>query len=151
MLFDQKQFGSQGLWHLVFKTRKKNFQPLSEVWNAMKIKMSQPIFNLEPPPNGWVPAEVFTMTYCSYTHTLTHTQTYTLVHRLKTLTTLCQLVVPSCHPVFQQCQRRPSDHQLVNVVKVNLPPSLDNILASVEVEDVHHHRQRQRCHSKASC
>ena len=77
VLFDQKQFGSQGLWHLVFKTHKKNFQPLSEVWNAMKIKMSQPVFNLEPPPNGWVPAEVFTMTLFVATHILSHTLKHT--------------------------------------------------------------------------
>ena len=68
VLFDWEQFRKAGLWYLVFKTKRKCFQPLSEVWDAMKIKMSEPVFKLEPPPNGWVQAEVSTIT-----HTHTHT------------------------------------------------------------------------------
>ena len=67
VLFDWVQFQKKGLWHLVFKGKKKCFQPLSEVWDAMKIKMSQPVYQLQPPPNGWVQAEV------GYAHTyVTH-------------------------------------------------------------------------------
>ena len=60
ILFDQEQFGNRGLYHCVFKTKKKCFQPITEVWDAMKAKMTEPVIELEPPPEGWVSAPVCT-------------------------------------------------------------------------------------------
>lgn len=58
ILFDYDQFGDQGLYHCVYKSKKKCLQPLSEVWDAMVLKMKQPVLEFEPLPPGWTLAEV---------------------------------------------------------------------------------------------
>ena len=70
ILFDQVQFKNQGLYHCVFKQNKKVFQPLSTVWSAMQIKVSQPVMKLQMPPSGWLQAEV-SVFHHSHTHTAT--------------------------------------------------------------------------------
>ena len=56
VVFDQKEFPTNGLHHCVFKSNKKCFFPLSEVWDAMLIKMQEPVLKFWLPPPGWVSA-----------------------------------------------------------------------------------------------
>ena len=58
ILFDEKQFGQRSLYHTVFKSNKRCFQPLSETWDAMEVKLKEPVFKFEPLPPGWVPCNV---------------------------------------------------------------------------------------------
>ena len=58
ILFDQQQFKSKGLYHCVFQSSKKCFQPLQQVQDAMTIKMQEPVLTFESPPTGWVLAPV---------------------------------------------------------------------------------------------
>ena len=58
LLFDEKQFGRRSLYHAVFKSKKRCFFPLSEIWDAMVIKMAEPVFKFEPLPPGWVACNV---------------------------------------------------------------------------------------------
>ena len=53
ILFDHSQFGKTSLYHCVMKTAKKCFQPLTEVIDAMQIKMSEPVVEIEDVPSGW--------------------------------------------------------------------------------------------------
>ena len=62
VLFDVKQFGRHGLYHCVFKSNKRCFRPLTECWTEMHVKMLEPVLKFEPPPPGWVIAEVDTNT-----------------------------------------------------------------------------------------
>ena len=43
ILFDQPQFGNSGLYGRVFNSRSKCFQPLEDIWSAMKLKMKEPV------------------------------------------------------------------------------------------------------------
>ena len=58
ILFDSDQFGNKGLYHCVFKSKRKCFQPLSEVWDGMVLKMQEPVLEFESLPPGWTLAEV---------------------------------------------------------------------------------------------
>ena len=56
ILYDQEQFGSNGLHNCVFRSNKRCFQPLKQVWFAMRVKMLEPVLKFESVPPGWVPA-----------------------------------------------------------------------------------------------
>ena len=73
ILFDSQQFGNKGLYHCVFKTEKKCFQPLTEVWGAMKVKMSEPVLKMEALPPGWVAAPVRNLMTCMLCQSFAHT------------------------------------------------------------------------------
>lgn len=64
ILFDEKQFKNQGLFHCVFKTHRKCFQPLDTIWSAMEEKLKEPVLKLESVPAGWVPSEVSKFNNC---------------------------------------------------------------------------------------
>ena len=59
--FDYELFGKNGLYHCIFKSNRRCFQPLQEVWDAMEIKMMEPVMAFEPLPPGWIPATVPTL------------------------------------------------------------------------------------------
>lgn len=56
ILFDQSEFPTTGLHHCVFNSNKKCLFPLSDVWEAMEIKMKDPVLKFCLPPTGWVSA-----------------------------------------------------------------------------------------------
>ena len=58
ILFDEPQFGRDSLYHAVFKSSKRCFQPLEEIWTVMEEKMQEPVVEIEDLPPGWLPAQV---------------------------------------------------------------------------------------------
>ena len=58
ILFDEKQFKQNSLYHTVFKSKKKCFFPLKKTWDKMLIKANEPTVKVESLPDGWIPAEV---------------------------------------------------------------------------------------------
>ena len=56
ILFDVSLFGSKSLYHTVFKSNRRCFQPLSQVREAMEAKMKEPVLKFEELPQGWIPA-----------------------------------------------------------------------------------------------
>ena len=56
ILYDQEQFGNKGLHSCVFLSNKRCFQPLKQVWFAMRVKMLEPVLKFDSLPPGWVSA-----------------------------------------------------------------------------------------------
>ena len=67
--FDYELFGIAGLYHCIFKRNRRCFQPLKEIWDAMRIKMKETVIQFEPLPPGWIPAPVTTLIATSYSRT----------------------------------------------------------------------------------
>ena len=118
ILFDYKMFNKRGLYHCVFKSGKKCFQPLSEIWDAMEIKVREPVVKLEPSPPGWLLAEVGD----KLVHEIIHThlfKKYLSPISLKTRTTIYHVAVPNYLKVLHKCARRHFVLLQISVVKVN--------------------------------
>lgn len=54
ILFDMHIKG--GLYDCVFKSSKRCCLPLQDVWDAMEIKLKEPVISIEEVPEGWIPA-----------------------------------------------------------------------------------------------
>ena len=76
ILFDEAVFGTNGLYHCVFKSTKKCFQPIAEIWDAMEIKMKEPVVSFAQPPPGWIEAEAINKRNRTHLFYLLHFNTF---------------------------------------------------------------------------
>ena len=66
ILFDEEQFGAKSLHACIFKSNRKCFQPLEEIWTAMQVKMQESVIEIESLPDGWVEAQVHRSSHAAH-------------------------------------------------------------------------------------
>lgn len=120
ILFDKRQFGTRGLYHCVFASKKKCFQPIEEVRSAMRIKLKECVVEMEPLPPGWVASPVGNINIPCLL--ITHSCVYTFdSSKMKTIRFL--QAATSCPHACPRLRKRRFVLLVTNVGKDNPPRS----------------------------